>query len=843
MRFFRIPSFTGIETHRDDADRGSLRTVEGCIPHGPGGLRSGPVWSKMGEVDIFSSDDHNQASGSDDEKGNSALFVSRRGEVHDMLVFSKENTAFVSLGVGYDVMAAGAPYTQSDAVITPVGNNLYAIGDGSVEASTAGPGPPDTKHSVYPDETIYSQEWSRFPRCKFYVQGPKKTIFASGNPADPLVVYVSEPAGMTQPIRDNPYSTTHSNHIPGILSQVRILSSNASRITALSTRGDKVLVHTDKGCHMLLAPGPEQASTGYRVEQVASTNTSSAVNSQVVAGDGGTQPFWLGFDGAIYKDTAATRGAEDFKSYSDPQQASWKSKGRWEQNHPNNLGNSFATYDPQSGMYWVYIESEEAPIEVIPAPSVGPENLSLGATPAQGVTDLKLTTLPDIGPVNLRAVLQPPETGPENLELVSSPKIGPDTLELLASPFSGPNTLQLLASPFSGPNTLDLLTAPKSGPSSLDTSGPIPVNGPTGVNAEQPVTLEWDGLNNGWNLTNGFREDFAGLPNVASSTTMLMDNIVDTTHVRASNPFTISGPDAAFFFFSTTGTNSSLRLIGPLDYETKSSYSIVITVHATNGDTIFMNFGLDVVDVAEAPTSGPTSLSAAQQSFGPASGPTSLNAVQPFNVACPSLHRFIPGSGSYSARPYFTQLNWPTHSNNFGYQSFQNVSTPTTLAEMNATGGSGSTCFEAMTKYFPGDGTSLLLRSNSVCSFYQHWLRMTYSGVRNLDTFIASASNGPGNWDIGNGYPSWHFQEVVGATGGVWDVWLAAGSNGIYKICKRLGSHSVPFTYSKAGATQCSALGGEYVLDGGSTRAYVGWNLSSGNNYRDENLNSYTLPV
>ncbi len=403
MRFFRIPAFTGIEVHRDDADRGSLRVVEGCVPHGPGGLRSGPVWETLATVSMVSTGDENHLSAMDDGKGNSIMFASRKNEVHDIKIVSTENTDLDSLGTEYEVVSE-SPYVNDDAILGPVGNRLYSFGDGTAEAVMSGKGPIYRADSgvagedfpgVFPDTILYRQEWSRFPDCQFFVQGPKKTIFAAGNPKDPLVVYISEPAGMTQPIRDSPYSTELNNQEPGLtndnvqhpylggghhgenegLSTVRILGSNATRISALSTRGDKIVVHTDKGCHILYAPTGDQASTGYRTEQVAATNTSAAVNAQTVAGDGGTQPFWLGFDGQIYKDEAAVRGAEDFKSYSDPQQASWKAKGKWEVEHPANLENSFATYDPQSGMYWVFIESTEQPLNVR-RPLFGPANLS-----------------------------------------------------------------------------------------------------------------------------------------------------------------------------------------------------------------------------------------------------------------------------------------------------------------------------------------------------------------------------------------------------------------------------------------------------------------------------------
>ena len=67
------------------------------------------------------------------------------------------------------------------------------------------------------------------------------------------------------------------------------------------------------------------------------------------------------------------RGAEDFKSYSIRNKPVGKQKGR-EVEHPANLENSFATYDPQSGMYWVFIESTEQPLNVR-RPLHGPNNM------------------------------------------------------------------------------------------------------------------------------------------------------------------------------------------------------------------------------------------------------------------------------------------------------------------------------------------------------------------------------------------------------------------------------------------------------------------------------------
>lgn len=359
MRFFRIPSFTGIETHRDDADRGSLRVVEGCLPFGPGGLRSGPVWKNVGSVQVSSHDEENQLLASDDGNGNSALFVTRLNEVHEMALSTTEHTEVSIFVSTYSVVDPLDLYRNERAVLSPVGNRLFSFGDSDGEAVFIGKGPPTAQASVFPDETLYSYEWSRFPNCKFFVQGPKKTLFASGNPDKPLTVYISEPASKTSPYRDTPYSTSNTNQFPGSMSTVDILGSNASEITALSTRGDQVVVHTDKGCHLLYAPSSDQAETGYRVEQAPATNFSAAVNPQVVGGENGTMSYWLGHDGQIYKDESSSRGAEDKKSQADPDQASWKAKGLWEKELPVDLTDSFATYDPQSGMYWFFVRSDE----------------------------------------------------------------------------------------------------------------------------------------------------------------------------------------------------------------------------------------------------------------------------------------------------------------------------------------------------------------------------------------------------------------------------------------------------------------------------------------------------
>lgn len=278
-------------------------------------------------------------------------------------MFSEENTTFDTLSSTYDVAApVEGMFSRDEATISSIGNRLYAIGDGSQEAMYIGKGPVGSGAEVYPDETLYTQEWSRFPKCQYYARGPKATIFAAGNPDKPLTVYISEPAGLTSSFKDSPYSTEDVSDLynSGRLSTVDILGSDASKITALSTRGDQVVVHTDKGAFLLYAPAPDQASTGYRVEQAAATNFSSAASHKVVSGEGGTQTFWVGHDGQVYKDEAASRGSAELKSNSDQDQANWKSKGIWEHELPTDLSDSFSVFSGQTGDYLFFVESNEA---------------------------------------------------------------------------------------------------------------------------------------------------------------------------------------------------------------------------------------------------------------------------------------------------------------------------------------------------------------------------------------------------------------------------------------------------------------------------------------------------
>ena len=170
MRYFRIVSFSGIETHRDDADRGSLRLVEGCIPHGQGGLRSAPVWESLGDYGDMSSGSENSINGADDNEGNSLLLVSRDNEVHDLALRSKDNAPLLELGDIYPIIDDDT-FLEEKCVLSSVGNNTYAFGDGSKDALfISEDGATQDSSEMYkqkPDYEEYAHEWSKFPKCTF----------------------------------------------------------------------------------------------------------------------------------------------------------------------------------------------------------------------------------------------------------------------------------------------------------------------------------------------------------------------------------------------------------------------------------------------------------------------------------------------------------------------------------------------------------------------------------------------------------------------------------------------------------------------------------------------------
>ena len=365
MRYFRIPRFTGIEAHRSDTDRGTLRLCEGAIPAPVGSLRSGPVWAALGGNEPGSHTEGKIYTFRDATNGNGIQMVSNGTFITGVHINPNQSKIPPVLG------SLTADDATDDLTGTPymsdVGNTTVCVGTGAGTVPSGSPGirkivcdgaGNHTVSSLDADDTAvadyYKMESSVFPKCTSFVVGMNKAIFAAGDSDNPLRVYVSEPATSEDPTREGVYSKDY-------LSKIDILCTNASKITALSTYQNYIVVHTDAGVVLLYSTQPStQSIPGFRAEQVAGAANSGAINPNVVSGSAMIQPYYLGCAGQIWKDESARRGPDHKPTYSDTAQVSWKAKGAWDKLVAADISTAFSAYEPSTGFYTVGLPTQEA---------------------------------------------------------------------------------------------------------------------------------------------------------------------------------------------------------------------------------------------------------------------------------------------------------------------------------------------------------------------------------------------------------------------------------------------------------------------------------------------------
>lgn len=350
MKHFRIPTFTGIENHRQDTDRGTLRLCEGAVLGAVGSIRSAPRWEEVFPLDVPSSGAHILTA--QDGEFNKYAFTSVDGTVNSTKIFTNENPVPSRLGnlISLDATVMSSPLP---AYINDVGSRRAIVGNGVDQKKIIeGTGPLIVEDLSPEVESIYKLESTPFPNCSMFVLGLNKCIYAAGNPEYPLRVYVSEPTNTEDPFKEGIYSTQ--------MSKVDVLATNATKITALSTYQNYVVVHTDAGVVLLFSAETQQASTGFRVEQTTAAANSGAISPNCVAGSAIIQPYYLGVDGQVYKDSSARRGPENKPSFTDVEQVTAKAKGLWDKSVDRNIENSFSAYETFSGVYNFYMPSQES---------------------------------------------------------------------------------------------------------------------------------------------------------------------------------------------------------------------------------------------------------------------------------------------------------------------------------------------------------------------------------------------------------------------------------------------------------------------------------------------------
>ena len=446
MRYFRIPGFTGIEGHREDADRGSLRRSQNCLNAFSGGLRSAPVWEEelpkydgaypaeatMPPSNMYS--DYVKSlttEGLDnsvyyrmDERGYTVVVVTRGPYFHDIIVQESKGTASGNLegfnypntdpewdyGTGNHGISRPTLPTESDflmrgpAYFSNIGDRRFALSDGgwtdpilfnsavhayplTIDLSGDRPkmgmstttlrgaygelGPAGTFDTAPPikewldsSKEYLLQDLAHFAGCKFFIVA-NLTIFAAGHEDFPMTVFISEPAGAmnkkrarmaTDWVGTDPESQAESH----ILSKVELLMTMSKEITSLSLdRLGNILVHTDNGIYQLTPPSGNQAFTGYRTEQRTTSPLSGAFNYKTSITSQQSLPMYFGVDSQIYDINMVAKGPEAKPDEADKDQLTWKAKGVWEEEHPEDKTGAFAVYNAETGIYWLYLPTKK----------------------------------------------------------------------------------------------------------------------------------------------------------------------------------------------------------------------------------------------------------------------------------------------------------------------------------------------------------------------------------------------------------------------------------------------------------------------------------------------------
>jgi len=348
MRYFRVKNFSGIQNQAEetDQDRGSLTICENAVPYPKGSLRSAPMWKRVYENLTLPSDSLAYCL---DSNGHKVVVTKNGSDVHG-LAWVSNSTSVDKLPANASVVTA-TDNTLTGAFINRVGSELF-VGDG-VNANLRWGQATNYAFSALqqqPDK-LYAQAAEIFPSCTSFVVGPDKAIYATGNSADPMAVYVSEPATIANPDVEDALQGIYS----GVMSTVNIIMSEASRITALSTFRNYVVVHTDVGVALLYRTEKQQAGTGYRVRQTASPTVSGALNPNSASANMGVRPFYLGTDGQIYKDEAARAGQDHTTEGRLKEIISWKAVNAWNRHVDVNLTGSFTAYEPSAEFFSVCV--------------------------------------------------------------------------------------------------------------------------------------------------------------------------------------------------------------------------------------------------------------------------------------------------------------------------------------------------------------------------------------------------------------------------------------------------------------------------------------------------------
>lgn len=368
MDYFNIRNFRPIEVKEDgtDQDRSVLRLCEGLVPVPQGALSAGPEWKPLWGV----TDLHTQAatllSGADQDL--SHILHLQRGNRTFLIVWSIPLTRPLGFfevvsdpvdtelddGAGATLTApASAPYRDLDATAlwyaSHVGNR-WLLGNGVNNNLVWSDDTLSVWGPAAPPADLYDPAKERVPPCTCFRMHVNRSIFATGNAAHPLRVWITARPTEKHPVVDGVQSLATSF--------IDIHASRgAKRTVALSVYQQYVTVHTDAGPVNLF--GVDNTDDGWKCEQSPSAANASAISPACTADTEGDHDYYFGHDLQVYKDQAVRVGPYEKKPGRAQDIATDQAGDVWNRDmqRSGDPTGYHTLYDRDTRLFWIFSRS------------------------------------------------------------------------------------------------------------------------------------------------------------------------------------------------------------------------------------------------------------------------------------------------------------------------------------------------------------------------------------------------------------------------------------------------------------------------------------------------------
>jgi hypothetical protein len=360
MSTFNILRFAGIQTKEDseDQNRGTMRTAESIVISPNGAVCGLPVFKTAWDMHSVSS---LMANAIPDASAAHAHFVGLADAYGNKVLMVWDKQASVCRGLFFYAIGSRAPDFEGAVNISALnqtawrnktpGLQWYAsvvggrmiLGNGidpnvvieSGVLSILGPDSPPTDAS---NPSRY-----RIPPCTSFIQDSSGAIYAAGNAAAPMRIFVSESPNQAHPV------------ITGLKTPDRSFTDlypaiGATRITALSPSAQGVIAHCGSaGAYLLGSLGRD----GGAVSQVKLDNSSGAINPACVSSWSNSLSY-LASDYEIYASKPVRAGVSAVGIPRDTQIETQACSGVWNAGIDKASALAFIVDDTVNARLWVW---------------------------------------------------------------------------------------------------------------------------------------------------------------------------------------------------------------------------------------------------------------------------------------------------------------------------------------------------------------------------------------------------------------------------------------------------------------------------------------------------------